>query len=143
MQKIEKYLKKNPIGIKRTKQRIKSEMSQPAEEEVVMKTVETKLGRPQKVPGFYVRDYNPTIHNVKGKLYYAANKEKIKEYKSKKKEDIALQQRAYYERRRAQKMLEEPPMDVICECGRSVSSAGLKNHMKTKLHSKNLVNKVA
>jgi hypothetical protein len=110
---------------------------------VETKTVETKLGRPQKVLGFYVRDYNPTIHNVKGKLYYAANKEKIKEYKSKKKEDIALQQHAYYERRRAQKMLEEPPMDVICECGRSVSSAGLKNHMKTKLHHKNLVNKVA
>ena len=120
-----------------------------AKEEVVvmitieMNIVETKLGRPQKVPGSYVRDYNPAIHNVKGKLYYAANKEKIKEYKSKKKEDIAVQQHAYYERRRAKKMLKEPSVSVICECGRSMSSTGLKNHMKTKLHSKNLVNKLA
>ena len=110
---------------------------------VETKCVETKLGRPQKVTGCYVRDYNPAIHNVKGKLYYAANKEKIKEYKSKKKEDIAVQQHAYYERRRAQKMLEAPSVMMICECGRSISSAGLKNHMNTKLHAKNLVNKVS
>ena len=100
-----------------------------------------KLGRPQKVPGCYSRDtYDPVTYNQRGKMYYAANKDKVLEYQTKNKETIAKQQHAYYIIRCAQKKLREPAavVNVECECGRTVSLAGLKNHQTTKLHAKHM-----
>ena len=101
-----------------------------------------KLGRPQKVEGIYCRNYASTreVSNEKGKAYYAENKEKVLAYKEVNKDKIALQQRAYYEKRLEKKKLMDPVIkeDVVCECGRQMRQRTLKSHLLSALHLKRL-----
>ena len=109
---------------------------------VVCENKPVKLGRPQKVEGIYCRNYESTreVNLEKAKAYYAENKDKVLAYKEVNKDKIALQQRAYYEKRLEKKKLMEPVIkeDVVCECGRQMRPANMRVHLLSALHLKRM-----